>query len=169
VPTGNESNSLTSISILEWFPVVCNKVMFDGSGGSYITFFNPTVMTLAMKLLLKLSEPIPVDVFTGKIKLSRDVTDHNDAFRYTLAHEIQHAINALSFAYPALTNWKGFMFNIIKIDEVRNTNDFDQVTDRLRKVDMIQDEGSLEEQLEMLRKSFGSSINIWQQEYIKIC
>ena len=54
-----------SISILEWFPIVCKKIMFDSSGGSYITFFNPTIMTFALRTSLKLSEYPPIDIFVG--------------------------------------------------------------------------------------------------------
>ena len=165
VPTGDETNSVIPISILEWLPVVCSKVRFDNSGGSYITFFNPTIMTFAMKLLLTANRLPPVDIFTGEIHLSRELRNHNDAFCFALTHELQHAINALKHAYPALTNWKGFLFNIIKIDELLKAEDLNHKIDRLTKLDRIQDESPIEDELNILEGTFGSSIHIWFNAY----
>ena len=165
VNTGGEKNTLTSISILEWFPVVCSKVRLDNSGGSYTTFFNPTIMTLAMKLLLTASRLPPVDIFTGEIKLSRDVINHDDAFCYVLAHEMQHAVNALNFSYPALTNWKGFLLNVIKFEELIKAEDFNPTIDRLMKLDRVQDESTMEEELMNLEDTFGSPVHVWFKGY----
>ena len=165
VPTGDETNSVIPISILEWFPVVCSKVIFDNSGGSYTTFFNPTIMTFVMKLLLTANRLPPDDVFTGEIQLSRELKNHNDAFCFALIHEIQHAINALKHAYPALTNWKGFLFNIIKINELLKAKDLKHTIDRLTKLDRIQDESPIEEELKNLEGTFNSSVHMWFKGY----
>ncbi len=167
VPIGNEANEVIPISILEWLPVVCRRIMFDGSGGSYITFFNPTIMAHAMRLLLRANKPIAVDMFVGEIKVSRDVRNYNDAFCYVLVHEMQHAINALKYAYPALTNWKGFLFNIINVNELLNAEDFDPTIDRLTELDKIQDEAPIEEGLKPLEETFGSPIHTWFRGYSK--
>jgi hypothetical protein len=167
VPTGDEANSVVPISILEWFPVVCSKVMFDNSGGSYTPFFNPTIMTFAMKLLLTANRLPPVDVFIGEIQLSRELRNHNDAFCFALVHEIQHAINALKHAYPALTNWKGFLFNIIKIDELFKADDINRKIDRLTKLDRVQDESPIDEELKNLEGTFGPPVHAWFKGYSK--
>ncbi len=164
VPIGDEANGVIPISILDWFPIVCSKVKFDTSGGSYITFFNPSIMALTLRALLELKLP-SIDAFAGNITISRDVINCDDAFRYTLAHEMQHAINALNFAYPALTNWDGFLLNTIQIKEVRTSPDFNPTIDRLTKLDRIQDEVSIEEELKTLEKTFDSPINTWYEGF----
>jgi hypothetical protein len=165
VPTGDKANSVIPISILEWFPIVCSKVRLDNSGGSYTAFFNPTIMTFAMKLLLTADRLPPVDVFTGEIQLSRELRNHNDAFCFALIHEIQHAINALKHAYPALTNWKGFLFNIIKIEELFKAENLNHTIDRLTELDRVQDESPIEEELKNLEGTFGTSIHMWFTGY----
>ncbi len=165
VPTGDKTNSVIPISILEWFPVVCSKVMFDNSGGSYITFYNPTIMALTLRIAFHAKEGAPVDVFTGKIQLSRDLRNCNDAFCFALIHEMQHAINALKFAYPALTNWVGFLFNIINVNELSESEDFNPTIDRLSKLDRVQDESPIEKELKNLEDIFGSSIHVWFKGY----
>ncbi len=165
VPTGDKANSVIPISILEWFPVVCSNVGFDNSGGSYTTFYNPTIMALTLRIALNAKEGTPVDVFTGKIKLSRELRNYNDAFCFALIHEIQHAINALKHAYPALTNWKGFLFNIINVDELFKSEDLNSTIDRLSELDRVQDESHIEEELKNLEDTFGSSIHTWFKGY----
>jgi hypothetical protein len=167
VLNGEDENTLTPISILDWFPIVCSSIHFDNSGSSYITFFNPTIMALTLRIALQTKEEPPVDVFTGKIKLSKDLKNNNDAFCFALIHEMQHAINAMKYAYPALTNWEGFLFNIIKIEELYTTEGFNSTIDRLTVLDRLQYGVSIEEELKILENTFGPAINTWREGYIK--
>ncbi|MGR3221246.1 MAG: hypothetical protein ACUZ8H_15735 [Candidatus Anammoxibacter sp.] len=171
VPTGNEENDLISISILDWLPVVCSKVRFDNSHGSYITIFNPAIMTLAMKLLLTVNRLPPAVIFIGEIHLSREVMNYNDAFRFVLVHEMQHTINALKYAYPATTNWKGFLFNIAKVHELLEpkgvAESIEPTIERLAELDRGQDEVPIEEELKIYEKLFGASIHTWFRGYSK--
>jgi hypothetical protein len=80
---------------------------------------------------------------------------------------MQHAINALKYAYPALTNWKGFLFNIINVNELLNAEDFDPTIDRLTELDRIQDKAPIEEELKTLEETFGSPIHTWFRGYSK--
>ena len=169
---GDEENTLTSISILDWFPIVCSGIQFNNSGGSYITFYNPTIMALTLRMALHAKEGPPVDVFTGKIQLSRDLRNFNDAFCFTLIHKMQHAINALKYAYPAITNWVGFLFNIININEkfinvgeLSKSENFNPLIDRFTGLDRIQDEAPIEEELKILEETFGPPVNYWFREY----
>ena len=122
-------------------------------------------MALTLRIALNAKEGAPVDVFTGKIQLSRDLRNYNDAFCFALIHEIQHAINALKHAYPALTNWKGFLFNVINVDELFKSEDLNSTIDRLSELDRVQDESHIEEELKNLEDTFGASIHTWFKGY----
>lgn len=169
VPKGDASSSVVPISILEWFPVVCKNVKFDSSAGSYTKFFNPTILALTLRTLSKACEGPPVDIFVGRIDLSRELRNYSEAFCFALAHEMQHAINALKYAYHALTNWEGFLLNTINVNELLNAKDFEPTMDRLAELDTLQDESPIEEELKLLEKTFGPNIRIWHRDFAKLC
>ncbi len=172
---------LIQIPILEWLPVVCRGVSFDDAYGRYFGNINPIFH--AFQVIRPLRDIIPVisggtlsedeaiselaTKFTGDhfgvIIIARELKQSDDAFRFALAHEIQHATNKLEVVYPALTNWKGFIFNILEIDESL----LDDFTES-KIMDDILDKSTTKDELELLENTFGQSILTWYKAYEKI-
>jgi hypothetical protein len=149
IPTEDQSYGEVKISILDWFPHICGKVKLDTTTGRFVQATRPAV------LMLLGEDELPENAFVGQIVLSRELLQCDDAFCYSLAHELQHAINTLKFVYLALRDWKWAKENIVKIHE------------EITALDSILDGDSREEELEILSKTFGSSIYKWQEGYIK--
>jgi len=96
-----------------------------------------------------------------KITIARELKKSDDAFRFVLAHEIQHAINSLEMVYPALINWEGFIFNVLEIEASEGIDDY-QDSELLED---ILDNNTTKDELELLVHTFGNIINTWYKGY----
>ncbi len=189
IPKGYQWHELASsergmvqIPIHDWLPIVCKRVSFDSTNGRYFGEKNPLLQAFkATQPLHEAVELIPggllsvnevysdiltrtriEDGYAGDIIIARELKQSDGSFRFVLAHEIQHAINMLEIIYPALINWKGFIFNVLEIDELG----LDDFTDS-KIMDDALDRNTTKIEIETLEYTFGHPIHTWYKGYEK--
>ena len=170
-----------SIPILDWIPLVCKKVSFDTTLGIYFCSRNPIVNAFEQKdkredaqqlaielqskkrlqtdLVINYDKPSPA-FYAGEITIARECKKSADAFRFVLAHELQHAINKLEMVYPAITDWEGFCSNVLNIEEFSMD---DYANHNLS--DVALDKNTEKIHIRHLELYYGKSIHTWFKGY----
>ncbi len=113
-------------------------------------------------LVIESDKPSPA-FYAGEIIIARECKKSADAFRFVLAHELQHAINKLEMVYPAITDWKGFCLNVLNVNESLKDDfaDYDLPDDAL-------DRNPEKIEIRYLESHFGKSVRIWFRGFKKL-
>lgn len=168
------------IPILDWIPLVCKKVSFDRFYGVYHGSRNPILVAFEQEDKIEYAQQLAIELqsknrlqtdlanydrpspafYAGEITIARECKKSADAFRFILAHELQHAINKLEMVYPAITDWKGFCNNVLQIDASLKDDfsDYSLLDDTL-------DKNTKEVELSRLELYFGKSIRKWHKGF----
>jgi hypothetical protein len=110
-PTSKE-RAMIQIPILDWLPIVCKNVSFDNTYGHYFKGCNLAFHVVNMwecrntildgfhclsesqvdkNYIERIKKFANLDGSHRKITIARELKKSDDAFRFVLAHEIQHA------------------------------------------------------------------------------
>ncbi len=163
-------NNVIEISILEWLPIVLSNVRFSDSRGKYVIPVN-FIQILSVLSLMRQQQSA---IFAGEIKINIELTNSDAAFKYVFAHELQHAIDQLYHAHYAVTDWQGFLHNVLRMPDMYKIEDdeeyienFGKLVDQFYKIRKGVDIMPNNEKIRALKTTFGASIEDWHKSYIE--